>query len=120
MKLTDAGQNASANAVTRLLDGGTLRFLDAAGETLAELRYGFPAFSPADGGVAKANPIAREQQAPRRGEAASFEARAADGTVVFTGTVGTRNADINLNATLITEGAAVSLSGQMYIQPGGT
>src|SRR3990167_5565593 len=81
--LSDMASNAAADAVTRLLDGGTLRIYDGrrpatadtaiTGQTLlAELIFSRPAFEAAVDGIAKARAITPDQSANGGGEATWF------------------------------------------------
>ncbi len=115
MHLDPRAANAAADAVTSLLDGGTLHLLDAAGVTLVSLPFAWPAFEPAEYGCAKAHPLA-EALAVADGEAVAFQARGPDGGLVLSGTVGTADADLILDRTAIVAGASVSVAGISYRQ----
>lgn len=127
-KLSNAGANAAADAVTALLNNGYLRIYsgtqpadaDAAlsGNTLlAELRYNATAFGAASAGVATANAITQDSSADATGTASFFRSLKSDGTsVVYDGSVGTSGADLNLNSVAIQSGAAVSVSSLTYTQ----
>jgi len=124
--------NAAADAVTRLLDGGTLRIYSgrqpAAGDTpvtdqvmLAELQFGAPAFSAAERGVATSNELTADKDAPGGdNDATWFRAFGLDGAPIFDGTVGMRKrgdvANLLLNATHIPPGAIVTAT-VTYRQP---
>lgn len=114
--LSDTAANAAANAVTRLLDGGDLYIFDDAGKPLAELRYATPAFRPAVGGVARANPLVGDNSAVA-GIATKLRAYSRPAVLVFTGTVGTSNADLILNSTSIEATATVDVTSHTYRQP---
>jgi len=88
-----------ADAVLKLLDGGTLKVYDgerppspggpmSGQRMIALLRFGSPAFLPAERGVAEARPIEPDTSASRSGDPTWFAACAATGEVVFDGTVG--------------------------------
>lgn len=127
-KLSNAGANAAADAVTALLATGYLRIYDgsqpATADTaistqvlLAELRFGATAFGAAVAGVSTANAITADSSADATGTAAWFRALKSDGTsAVFDGSVGTSGANLNLNSTAIQSGAAVSVSALTYTQ----
>ncbi|MBK7086929.1 MAG: hypothetical protein IPH53_20685 [Flavobacteriales bacterium] len=116
MKLSSLAADAAADAVTARVDGGYLRvYGDVA--LVVELRFANPAFNPATGGVARANPIVAGYA--RGGIARTFRAVAADGaTVVFEGTVNSREpADMVLGDTNIQPNAHVSVDVFTYTHP---
>lgn len=127
-KLSNAGANAAADAVTALLNSGYLRIYDgsqaATADTaigaqvlLAELRFNATAFAGAVAGVATANSITSDSSADASGTATWFRALKSDGTtVVFDGSVGTSGANLNLNSVAISSGAAVSVTAMTYTQ----
>lgn len=129
--ISNAAASAAANAVTALVNGGTLRIysgtkpasVDTAlsGNTLlAQLTFGNPAFGSASNGVAAANAITADSSADATGTAAFFRAFASNGsTAVFDGTCGTANADLVLSSTSISTGGEVSVSSLTYTQPKG-
>lgn len=129
--ISNAAASAAADAVTSLVDGGTLRIYSGtkpagpdsalSGNTLlAELTFGNPAFGSASNGVATANGITADSSANATGTASFFRAFASDGTTaVFDGEVGTTGSDLNLNSTSISSGAEVSISSFTYTQPKG-
>lgn len=126
--LTNAAANAAANAVTALANSGFLRIYDGTKPTnadtaigaqtlLAELSFGATAFGSAASAVATANAITQDSSANATGTASWFRVFKSDGTTaVFDGTVGTSGADLNLNSTSISSGAAVSVSSFTYTQ----
>lgn len=129
--ISNAAASAAADAVTALVNGGTLRIYSGtkpagpdsalSGNTvLAELTFGNPAFGSATNGVATANSITADSSANATGTASFFRAFASNGTTaVFDGEVGTSGSDLNLNSTSIQSGAEVSITSFTYTQPKG-
>lgn len=74
------------------------------------------AFAAASGGVATANSITNGT-AVAAGTADSFEVRDGDGTVIFSGTVATSGADLNISNTSINIDDVVSVSSFTYTAP---
>lgn len=111
--------DAAVNAVTALLNSGTIRIytgtqpaLNAAltGTLLATMTFGATAFGASSGGTATANAIT-SGTAAASGTAGYFAVLKSDGTtVVATGTVATSGADLNVNTTAFTSGVSVSCS----------
>ena len=117
------------NAVTALLNSGTLKFytgsqpaLNAAltGTLLATLTFNSTAFAGATAAAgtvtATANPIA-SGTAVATGTAGYFALVTSGAATVLTGTVGTSASDINLNNTSITNGVTVSVSSFTITEP---
>lgn len=127
-KRSNTAVSAAADAVCPLLNNGYLRIYsgtqpataDTAVTTqtlLAELRWNATAFGAASSGVATANAITSDISADNTGTATWFRALKSDGTtVVFDGSVGTSGADLNLNSTSISAGAAVSVTSFTYTE----
>lgn len=112
--LSELAVNASADAVARLLDGGTLALFDAADRLLATLRFSRPAFSPARAGVASARTIEPDPDAAASGTAAWYRLSTARGETVLEGTAGGPDAEdveLVLNSPEIRQGAEVSVEG---------
>lgn len=125
----DSSVEASVNAVTALLNSGTLQIytgsqpaLDGGltGTLLVTLTFGATAFlsATASGGVvtAAANAIT-SGTAVATGTAGYFALVTSGSSVVMTGTVGTSNADLIGPSTAITSGANVSCSSFQITQP---
>jgi hypothetical protein len=121
-KITNAAANAEVDALTALMNGGSVKIYSGtapatadtalSGNTLlATLPLSATAFGSGASGVATANAITNDSSADATGTASFFRGMKADGTtVVCQGTVGTTGADMNLNSTSISSGAAVSIS----------
>lgn len=111
--------DAAVNAVTALLNSGTIKIYTGAqpgedasitGTLLATLTFGATAFGASSSGVATANAIT-SGTAGNTGTAGYFALEESGGTVVATGTCGaTSGYDLNLNSTSISSGATVSCS----------
>lgn len=128
--ISAAAANAAANAVTALVNGGSLRIYSGtkpatpdtalSGNTLlAQLTFSATAFGSASNGVATANAITDDSSADATGTASFFRAHNSSGTAVFQGTCGTSNADLVLSSTSISSGGTVSVSSLTYTQPTG-
>jgi hypothetical protein len=130
-KLSNAGANAAADAVARLVDNGYLRIYDSTGAAqpatadtaittqvlLAELRFNATSAPAASAGVLTFNGFTADSSADASGTATWFRALKSDGTsAVFDGSVGASGANCNLNAVAIVAGAAVSISSATYTQ----
>ena len=110
--------DAAVNAITALLNSGTLKIYTGSqpaedgtitGTLLATLTFGSTAFGASSGGTATANAIT-SGTAGNTGTAGYFALEESGGTVVATGTCGTSGSDLNLNSTSISSGATVSCS----------
>lgn len=127
-KLSNAGANAAADAVARLVDNGYLRIYDGtqaadadtaigAQVLLAELRFNATSAAAAAAGVLTFNSFTADSSANASGTATWFRALQSNGTsAVFDGSVGTSGANCNLNSVAISSGAAVSISSATYTQ----
>lgn len=126
-RLAAAAVDAAADAVTALLNGGTLRIYSGSqprnadaevggGMKLAEVAFGTKAFGAAVEGVATASAIL-QGVALRTGKATWFRALTRSNTAVYDGSVGTAGADLNLKSTEIQEGAAVLIGPLSYTHP---
>jgi hypothetical protein len=122
--------NAKADAVAALLDNGFLRIYDGSRPAtpddpvttqtlLAELRFGSPAFGPAVEGTITATPIA-SATAGATGTATWYRALKADGTsAVHDGEVGTEDADLEMDNTLIPSNITVRVPELAHTEPKG-
>ena len=129
--ISSAAANAAANAVTALINGGTLRIYSGtkpatpgdalSGNTLlVQLTFGSTAFGSASNGAATNNAISAVT-ASATGTASFFRAYSSGGTAVFQGTCGTSDADLILSSTSISSGGSVSVANGAltYTQPAG-
>ena len=116
--LENAAVNAEADALGALCNSGYIRIKTAANLLLAELRFGASAFGAAVAGVITAAAITPEDAALDSGTAAKYEAYASNGsTLLWTGTVGLSDADLILNAVVISAGAQVSITSLVHTVP---
>ena len=121
-KFSNLCVNGEADFIGVALDSGLIRIYDGAQPTnadtavgaqvlLAELTFGADAFPAAVAGVLTANAITQDSSANATGTAAWARLLKSDGTsVVMDGTVGTASANVIINSTAISSGAAVSCS----------
>lgn len=120
----NAARDAALNAVTALVNGGTLVIYSGAapanadaalsGNTvLAQLPLGNPAFGAAAAGVATANTITADSSADATGTPTFFRLLTSGGTVVYQGTAGASGQELNLanlSGGQIVAGGSVSVS----------
>lgn len=122
---TDTAVIAAVDAVTALLNSGTIKIYSSTAPTtpnaslsgdtvLATMTFGSTAFvNPATASsgtvTATANSIT-SGTAGNTGTATFFALLESGGTVIVTGSVGTSGADLNLSSLSITSGATVSCS----------
>lgn len=126
-RLSKAAANAAVDAVTARLSDGWMRLYDGAQPAsadapvtsqtlLAELRWGAPAFKPAEDGTAEAHPILDDESANGGGKATWFRASAADGSPVFDGSVGESDATLIMRPIVIQAGTIVRVPSFTYTQ----
>ena len=109
---TDA-RNAAVATITDMANGGYLRIYGAKRAMLAELRFDSPAFGTPVDGLAKANPLSPESEAPKTGKALRYTVVGSDGeTIVWDGDVSERGkgGSLQLDSIDIQTGAEVSIS----------
>jgi len=120
----NAARDAALNAVTALVNGGTLVIYSGAapanagaalsGNTvLAQLPLGNPAFGAAAAGVATANTITADSSADATGTPTFFRLLTSGGTVVYQGTAGASGQELNLanlSGGQIVAGGSVTVS----------
>jgi hypothetical protein len=133
-----AGAQAALNALTALLNGGSIKIYSGAmpattetassgtllssGCTLAATAFG-SATDPGSTGLATATAgaIASDTNAAATGTAGYFRAYKSDGTTcVIQGTVGTSAADMILNTTSISAGSTVAITSWVVTLPDGS
>lgn len=126
-RFASATVDVETDAVTALLNGGSLRVYSGSRPTtadeatggsalLVELRFGSPAFSLSAGGVALATPIANAL-ATATGEATWVRAVRADGITVFDGSVGSSDENLVMSNTFIQRGGLVAITSFAYHSP---
>lgn len=114
MSLSPKAASVAADAVLAMADGGWLRVLGTQ-QVLAELALPNPAFNKAIDGYATAHGIA-SAVARATGIADRVEVIGPTGETVFTGSVGTKDADLILNTTRIVADARVTVMSLTYTQ----
>lgn len=119
--LSDTAANAAVNAVTALLNSGTMHIYNGTQPAnantavtsqtlLVTVTFGATAFAAAAGGVALANSIT-SGTAVASGTATWFRCFESNGTtVVLDGSVGTSGCDLNLTTTTISSGGTVGIT----------
>jgi len=125
----DATIVAGVNAVTALLNSGTLKIytgsqpaLDGSltGTLLVTLTFSATAFPTAVASGGNVNATASSitaGTAGNTGTAGYFALLTSGSATVMTGSVGTSGADLNLNSTSISSGASVSCSSFVFSMP---
>ena len=120
--MAETAVNAQADRLGQLANNGFIRFYDGTQPAtaddpittqnqLCELLFGSPAFGAASGGTIMANPITADPDADNTGTATWFRVYESDGTtVLWDGSIGTANCDININSVAIQQHANVSLT----------
>jgi hypothetical protein len=114
--LETAARNAAVDAVCALLDGGTIEFQTSGSVEVATAVFGTPAFGAAATGTATANAITPDSNVTG-GTITKFVAKASGGSAVFSGTVGTSGADINLTSVVLAAGERLEVDTFTYTQP---
>jgi len=113
-------RNTLADAVVDAIDGGTgpgtLEFQTSGDVEVATLTFSATAFGAASSGTATANAITDDSSATG-GIIAKFVVKDGDGTVIFSGSVGTSGEDINLSSLSIAATDTVSVSSLTYSAP---
>lgn len=118
MTLESNARNAAVNAITALLNSGTLEFQTSADNEVATVTFASTAFGSAVAGVATANTITDDTNATG-GTIAKAVAKKSDSTPVFTLTVGTVGSgeDVELTSLVIGAGDTVSITSMALTQP---
>lgn len=107
------------DALSQLMDGGSIELLSGDGKALAVLKLSNPAAQIAIGGELEFNQIAEEDAALAQGNATSARVVALDGSEVFACDVGDENSDavIKLNTTKIFRGGPVRIKSFRLAMP---
>lgn len=121
MTLNEIVVNAQAAAFSQMCNGGYIRIKDADGVTLAEMRFGDPAFGDPLNGVLKVVDIKGERSAPATGTAHHYEVYARDGVKLLTGSVGLTGSDAEMELPYleIREGMGIYISSFTHRVPRG-
>jgi len=103
INLSEVASNLMLDALSPLMDGGSIELRGGDQIVLAVLKLSDPATRVAGGGELVFNTIAEEDAAVAQGSATTARLVAADGTEVFSCDVGDENSDavIKLNTTKI-------------------
>lgn len=112
--------DALMDAFALRFDGGLLRLYDDAGQVLAELRFGRPAFYRSVAGTIAARAVEQDTGAANTGTATSYRAIGTDGTLIVEGTVGPQDGegyDLELPTPDIVIGSIVGLISCFYSYP---
>jgi hypothetical protein len=117
-------QNASCNAITRLVDlgstypSGSLNIYDFTSSPLVQLSLSLPAFADSTDGTSVSNYIF-DATALRDGTATSFGVLNRDASTVWTGTVSDvyGSGDLKINSIWITKDSTVAITEMIYIVP---
>lgn len=117
--MADTARNAAVNAVTALVNGGTIEILTAADAVLATLTFSATAFGSAASGVATANAITGGTVVAGGGTATKYRAKSSGGVVQFSGTVSNSggSGDIKFASNVWTGGESLGISSLTYTQP---
>lgn len=122
LTFTTAVKNARADAIsTQVGSNGKIRIYSgtvpadanaalSSNTLLAELACSATFAAAASGGVLTVNTITQDSAADATGTASFFRILKSDNTVILQGAVGTSGAELNLNTTSISAGAAVSIT----------
>lgn len=123
--LGTAARNASVDAVTALVNGGSG---DASGDIVlatgsdvacATLVFSNPAFAASSGGTGTANAITSDTNAVG-GTATRAIIRNRANAEIFRCNVGITGSDINLSSNVIPAGGTVQITSLTYTQPAGS
>lgn len=122
-KRSAAAANAACDAMTALLNSGTVRIYAVGSGVpanvataitdqplLGTLTLAADAFGDSSGGVATAAAITGDTSADATGTASFFRIFTSGGTAAFQGLCGTSGSDLNLNTTSIVAGAAIDIT----------
>ena len=113
----DAVRNSIADLVVDLLDGGSLEFQTSAGDAVAVLDFGTPAFGAAASGTAAANAITSDTNAAG-GTVAQFVLKDGTGNVELSGSAGDAGTeDIVLSSATVGAGDTLSADSLSYSAP---
>ncbi|MFG6535684.1 hypothetical protein ACGYK5_17805 [Sulfitobacter sp. 1A16787] len=119
--LSDAARNAAVEAVTDLVDGGTIEFQTAASAVVATLGLSDPAFGAAASGTVTANAITPDTDTTGNASPVTKAVfKAAGGATVWTVPVveGSPSAgEIGLSSTVFNDGDEAKIISYTHTQP---
>ncbi len=130
MQIDVTTRNAMVDALTALANSGTIEIYDgtapgvsnpAVGTLLATLTIGNPAFQPAGGGAALANPVGPDNSADNDGIAQYYRVYSSSAVALHEGSVSTPagTGDMKLVDVAIQTGEPVQISTWSISQPAG-
>jgi hypothetical protein len=119
LELSETASNAMLEALSMLMDGGSIELQTDDGATLAVLRLSSPAAMIDAEGELEFNDIAEEDAAIGQGNVTDARILSANGSEVFSCDVGDLNSDavIKLNTTKIYRGGPVRLESFRLVMP---
>lgn len=117
--LSETAGNTMLDALSAMMDGGSIELLSDTSRILAVMKLGNPAAKEASGGELEFNTIAEEDSAPSQGTAMTARIMAANGSEVFSCDVGDESSDavIKLNTIKIFRGGPVRLKSFRLVMP---
>lgn len=118
--LTTTARDAACNAVVDLVDiGASAAYLlvRASTTTLATINLPNPAFGNSSTGVATALGVPLSAVASASGTSDNFQVYSRGGTLLWSGTIGTSNADLIVDNTNLTATQTFTLTAWTHTQP---
>jgi hypothetical protein len=128
-KISDQAADAAMDAITALLDGGTIEVRSGsapanaddadAGTLLAEGTFGTPAFDASSGGIAVANAITQDSSANNTGTATHFRLKTSGGAKIAQGSVTALGGggDMQVSSTSVVSGVPFSFTSAQLTLP---
>ena len=118
IELSEQAGNAMLDALSALMDGGSIELLTGDGKILAVLPLSYPAAMVAVDGEIEFNDIAQDL-ARAKGNATAARIVAADGSEIFSCDAGDENSDavVKLTSTQINRGAPVLINSFRLAMP---
>ena len=119
IELSDTAGNVMLDALSELMDGGSIELLADTSRVLAVLKLSNPATKEAVGGEIVFNTITEEDSAPAQGNVMSARIVAANGSEILSCDVSAEDGDgvIKLNTTRIFRGGPVRLKSFRLVMP---
>jgi hypothetical protein len=118
IKLSETASNAMLDALSQLMDGGSIELLTGDDRVLAVLKLSYPAAMHAVDGELEFGDIAQDI-ARAKGNATAARVVAADGSEIFSCDAGDENSDavVKLTSTQINRGAPVLINSFRLVMP---
>jgi hypothetical protein len=119
IETSELAGNVMLDALSTLMDGGSIELLSDTQRVLAVMRLSNPAAKDAIGGELEFNTIAEEDAAPAQGTAMTARIMAANGSEILSCDVGDESSDavIKLNTIKIFRGGPVRLKSFRLVMP---